>query len=127
MFEYRWNPDDDRFYLMEFNSRFWGSLHLALYAQVDFPRLLADAYFGHPAPAVLDYPEVRSRWTFPRELEYVLSCLKDGELPPARRLWPVLEFFLLGLNPGVHSDLNFPGDRALYARAMVRAVRKFLQ
>ena len=31
---------------MEMNSRFWGSLHLALYSGVDFPHLLR----GDPAP-----------------------------------------------------------------------------
>lgn len=127
MFEYRWNPADDTFYLMEFNARFWGSLHLALFAGVDFPRLLADAFFGHPNPPVLTYRDTRCRLTFPRDLEYVLSCLKDKALPPSRRFWPVAEFFLLGLDPRVCSDMNFPGDRRLYLHAMWRTVGKFLQ
>jgi biotin carboxylase len=38
MFEYRWDLTSGRFFLMEFNSRFWGSLHLAMFAGVDFPR-----------------------------------------------------------------------------------------
>ncbi len=126
MFEYRWDPASDRFYLMEFNSRFWGSLHLALFAGVDFPRLLADAFFGYANERVSTYPAVRCRLTYPRELEYVLSCLKDSSLPIAKRLWPIAEFFLLGVNPSICSDLNFRGDRALYGRMLVRSFQKFL-
>jgi hypothetical protein len=126
MFEYRWNPATDRFYLMEFNSRLWGSLHLALFAGVDFPRLQADAFFGHAQEPVLAYQSVRARLTFPRELQYVSSCLKDSSLPLARRLWPMAEFFLLGANPRVYSDLNFPGDRALYGRMFVRTIQTYL-
>jgi predicted ATP-grasp superfamily ATP-dependent carboligase len=126
MFEYRWNPKTDRFYLMEFNARFWGSLHLALFAGVDFPRLLADAFFGHPSSPVVCYPATRSRLTFPKEIEYVYSCLKDADLPTWKRLWPIAEFLMLGANPAIYSDLNFPGDRAMYGRMIFRSVRKFL-
>ena len=48
MLEYRWDPLTRRFALMEFNARFWGSLHLALFAGVDFPRMLVDAWSGRP-------------------------------------------------------------------------------
>jgi predicted ATP-grasp superfamily ATP-dependent carboligase len=126
MFEYRWNAANDRFYLMEFNARFWRSLHLALFAGVDFPRLLADAFFNHPDSPVTDYSSIRCRLTFPTEVEYVWSCLKDTSLPWARRLWPVLEFGLLGLDPTVYSDLNYRGDRMLYWRMMLRSIRRFL-
>jgi len=126
MFEYRWNPVNDRFYLMEFNSRFWRSLHLALFAGVDFPRLLADAFFDHPNPPVTDYSLVRCRLTFPTEVEYVASCLRDSSLPWSRRLWPIAEFAALGLDPTVYSDLSYRGDRALYWRMMIRSIRRFL-
>jgi len=126
MFEYRWNPADDRFYLMEFNSRFWRSLHLALFAGVDFPHLLADAFFNHTNSPVTDYSLVRCRLTFPTEVEYVWSCLKDSSLSWPRRLWPVVEFAFLGLDPTVYSDLSYRGDRMLYWRMMIRSIRRFL-
>jgi predicted ATP-grasp superfamily ATP-dependent carboligase len=126
MFEYRWDRDSGRFYLMEFNSRFWGSLHLALFAGVDFPRLLADAILGRPNPPVLDYSAVKCRLTFPREVEYVYSCLKDGSLSWSKRLGTVLEFALLGLDPRIRSDLSYPGDRLLYGRMMVRSLKQFM-
>jgi predicted ATP-grasp superfamily ATP-dependent carboligase len=126
MLEYRWDPQTDRFWLLELNARFWGSLHLALFAGVDFPRLLLDAFFDKPEACTWFRPGVSSRWTFPREVEYVRSCMKDPSLPAWRRIWPVAEFFLLGLDPRVRSDLLYPGDRGLYMRALRQSVAKFL-
>src|SRR4029450_2988279 len=48
MVEYRWDPTTDRFWCIELNARFRGSLHHALYAGVDFPRLLVDGFLGRP-------------------------------------------------------------------------------
>jgi hypothetical protein len=127
MCEYRWDPSTDRFFLLEFNSRFWGSLHLALYAGVDFPRLLVDAVLGHAGQPVMDYDAVRCRHTFPREVEYVLSCVRDPGLPMRRRTWSILEFFLLGLDPRVFSDGNFQGDRMIYMHMLGRTFSKFLE
>lgn len=124
MFEYRWDSRSQRFCLMEMNSRFWGSLHLALYSGVDFPRLLLDAFFRRPDEPVLDFPrDVRSRLTVPGEVEYVWSRLKDKTLPLLSRLWSVMEFWVLSANPGVKSDLLFPGDRGLFWARL----QKFLQ
>ena len=126
MVEYRWDPSTDRFWLMELNARFWGSLHLALFAGVDFPRLLIDAFFGAPQLCNDFRRGVASRWTFPREVEYVRSCMKDPALPLWRRVWPAVEFLLLGLDPRVRSDLLYPGDRRLYLRAIRQSVTKFM-
>jgi len=115
MMEYRWDPVSDRFYLMELNSRFWGSLHLALWSGVDFPRLLLDAFHGRPSPPTREYPlGVRCRYTFPGEIQYVVSRLRDPSLKILAKIWSVLEFFVLSLNPGIHSDLAFPKDHQPY-------------
>jgi hypothetical protein len=115
MMEYRWEPTSDRFYLMEMNGRFWGSLHLALYAGVDFPTLLLDSFHNHHLSPVEDFPlGVGCRHTFPMEVQYVWSVLKDNRVPLLSRLWSILEFFMLMLDPRVCSDLLFPGDRKLY-------------
>ncbi|WP_165312840.1 ATP-grasp domain-containing protein [Vibrio ziniensis] len=42
MFEFRRNPDTHAWILVEVNARFWGSLPLAVFSGVDFPRLYAD-------------------------------------------------------------------------------------
>lgn len=127
MLEYRWNPEDGRFYLLEFNSRFWGSLHLALFAGVDFPRYLADLFFGHPVSSVTDYEDIRSRLVFPGEVGHVMSCVRDRNLALAYRLWKPVEFFLLGLHPGVRADLIFPGDSKLYFIRAARWLRDMLR
>jgi predicted ATP-grasp superfamily ATP-dependent carboligase len=126
MFEYRWHPHTGAFYLMEFNARFWRSLHLALYAGVDFPRLLADAFFGFESEEPAPYRHVRCRLSFPADMDYVISCLRDPALSPARRLGPVLEFAWLTVAPGVRDDLAFPGDGRLYWTMLRRTLRQLL-
>lgn len=125
MFEYRWDPRSGAFHLLELNGRFWGSLHLALFAGVDFPRLLLDAFFGRAEVSVGFDRNVRSRLT-PRDVEYVWSRVKDRDLALSSRLWSVLEFLLLGLDPRVHSDLNFPGDRGLYWHGWKEAMARWM-
>jgi hypothetical protein len=125
MMEYRWDPATDQFYFLEMNGRFWGSLHLALFAGVDFPTLLLDAFHGHlPSPVTGPSKETRSRYTFPRDLMYVWSTWKDRKLGWPAKLNSAFEFFLLGLNPAVHSDLWFPGDRTLYWRQLGRFLKE---
>ncbi len=113
MLEYRWDPASDAFALIEMNGRFWGSLHLPLYAGVDFPLLLLDAFRGAPV-AVAAGPgrEVASRDPF-LEARYVLSRLRDPGRGLLEKLATVLEFARLTLDPRVKSDALFPGDRAL--------------
>jgi hypothetical protein len=125
MLEYRWDPATDQFHFLEMNARFWGSLHLALFAGVDFPALLLDAFFGHTPGRILGpSKETTCRYTFPRELMYVWSRWKDKHISWPSKLDDALEFFLLGLNPKVHSDLWFPGDRMLYWRQLFRSFRE---
>lgn len=115
MMEYRWDPNTDRFHFIEMNGRFWGSLHLALCAGVDFPVLLMDSFFGHSVDPISTFPlGVRCRYTFPKDVQYVWSRLKDRSLPISARGWSVIEFLLLSLDPRVKSDLFFPGDSGLY-------------
>ncbi|MBV1914285.1 MAG: ATP-grasp domain-containing protein, partial [Pseudomonadales bacterium] len=40
MVEFKWNPNDRTFSIMEINGRFWGSLPLAVAAGADFPAML---------------------------------------------------------------------------------------
>ena len=127
MLEYRWDPDTDEFHLIELNCRFWGSLHLALYAGVDFPRILVDAMHGHVAPRQREFRlGVRCRDTFPTEARHVGSRLRDNSISSLSKIWSVLRFFGLTLNPRVHADLLYPGDRRLYWKALVRYVRTML-
>ncbi|MBI2381171.1 MAG: hypothetical protein HYV16_10495 [Gammaproteobacteria bacterium] len=114
MFEYRWDAETDRYALIEVNSRFWMSLHLALYAGVDFPHLLVDALQDrYPDRPQRPLRQACCRYTVPGEISHLSSKLKDHRLPLSERLGAVLEFLVLGLSPAIHSDLAWPGDRAL--------------
>lgn len=115
MVEYRWNPRDDKFYLMEMNLRFWGSLHLAIAAGVDFPKLLADAFFGSlPEEIVVGRGGVICRNTIPFELGYLVSLWRDSNVSVGRKIYSLIEAMKLTADPRVKSDLWFPGDRSLY-------------
>lgn len=127
MMEYRWDDAHDQFYFMEMNGRFWGSLHLALRAGVDFPAMLLDCFHGQ-APASFTAPKHNAmcRYTFPSEVMFVRSRWKDTSLGWPQKLWALAEFLLLGLNPQVGSDLWFPGDTKLYWLELVRFARTLL-
>ena len=127
MLEYRWDPGDGSFRLMEFNARFWGSLHLALFAGVDFPNLLLRAWKGESFPPVTAPAGIRCRYTFPKEVEYLWSLVRDPSIELTRKLNALVEFVGLGLDPHVHADLWYPGDRGLYWRALFSTPRKFLR
>jgi hypothetical protein len=115
MMEYRWDSATDQFYFLEMNGRFWGSLHLALFAGVDFPVMLVDAFRGHvPVPVRGPSLDTRCRYTFPRDLMYVWSIWKDNALGWPAKFRAAQEFLWLGIDPNVKSDLSFPGDRSLY-------------
>jgi len=119
MFEYRWDPATDEFHLLEMNSRYWGSMHLPLYAGVDFPRLWIDAFIGLAVRPVERFrTDVTCRNTFPGELRHLGSRLRDGRVPLAEKLASLVEFAALSANPHVKSDLWFPGDRQLYLRGL---------
>jgi hypothetical protein len=123
MLEYRWNDITGDYHLIEVNSRFWGSLHLALFAGVDFPAMLVNCHLGYKPEPVKQWKQVSSRYTFPREVEYVWSMWKDPAVKRLRKLKAVGEFFLLGARPGVRTDLMFPKDSGLYWKAVARTIK----
>ena len=62
MVEFKWNPINRRFALMEINGRFWGSLPLAVAAGADFPAMLYELYrHGRVAPRLEAKPGVYCR------------------------------------------------------------------
>lgn len=126
MFEYRWDEETKTFSLLELNARFWGSLHLPIYAGVDFPALLVAARDGEDFPVPEVPLGVRCRNTFPKEVEYLRCCIKSKELSVWQKAWSLLEFALLSLNPKVKSDLLFPGDRRIFLRSISDTIKKFL-
>lgn len=127
MLEYRWDAATDQFWFIELNSRVWGSMHLALYAGVDFPALVLRCQQGEPpAPAQSTPPHCRARLAFPLDAQHMLSVLRSREHTVIRKAAACARFFADFANPGLHGDLDFPGDRALAWRAAARYGRAVL-
>jgi protein-tyrosine-phosphatase/predicted ATP-grasp superfamily ATP-dependent carboligase len=57
MVEFKWQPETGKYWLMEINGRFWGSLPLAYVAGADFPKMLFDLYVLNQSPATRPYKE----------------------------------------------------------------------
>lgn len=125
MIEYRWNPITDEFYLMEMNLRFWGSIHLALYAGADFPKILADLFFKYeyvPASNVL--LGLKCRNTIPSEIGYLASLWRDKDVSLLRKFYSILEMIWLSVDFRVKNDLLFPGDRKIFWYQLLRLFMK---
>jgi len=83
---------DGTAYLMEVNTRFWGSLQLAIDAGVDFPVQLANGFFGEPVVTNKLYNEQqRLRWLM-GDLDSLYIFLKRPH-PLGAKLKRVLAFF----------------------------------
>lgn len=121
MMEYKWNPATDEFWFIEINARYWGYLHLDLFAGKDFPRLQLDAHFGQVA-SDMGPPrgELYCRDTVPGEFLYLVSVLKDTKVSWRSKVWRMVVFGALFFHPTMKADLLFPADGSLYWRAWVR-------
>ena len=84
--------EDGTPYLMEINTRFWGSLQLAIDAGVDFPALLYQSALNEPTQAVTDYNiGTRLRWIL-GDFDSLYLTLRDRELSVKHKLRAVLNF-----------------------------------
>ena len=84
MFEYRWNPAEDAYVLLEVNPRFWGSLPLALDAGADFPAMLWDLHRGEAPHACFDYPPGRTKFDLWGEYCRLRDRVEAAGSAPAR-------------------------------------------
>jgi predicted ATP-grasp superfamily ATP-dependent carboligase len=114
MMEYRWDEATDNFALIEMNGRFWGSLHLALYAEVNFPVILLDAFHGSVDDQVFPKKQEVYCRNAVLELRYLVTQIKDPDNSILSKPYFLLEYIFLTLNPFIKSDLFFPGDRKLF-------------
>jgi len=80
-------------WLMEVNTRFWGSLQLAIDAGVDFPQLLYRATRGEPLPEMSGYRTgQRLRWLL-GDLDSLYLVLRDRRYGIGDKLRRLLAFF----------------------------------
>ena len=79
-------------YLMEINTRFWGSLQLAIDAGVDFPYLLYQlACDENPEPVDSYKTGIRLRWLL-GDLDSLYLTIRDRRYPLIMKLKAVLQF-----------------------------------
>ncbi len=91
MVEYRVD-ESGRHWLMEVNTRFWGSLQLAIDAGVDFPKWLCQLSTGEVPNVTNSYREgTRLRW-FLGDLDSLYLFLKKRDTGIMAKITRVLEF-----------------------------------
>ncbi|RLA40214.1 MAG: carboxylate--amine ligase [Gammaproteobacteria bacterium] len=93
MVEFKVSPDGTP-YLMEINTRFWGSLQLAIDAGVDFPYLLYKITCGETTESVDSYKTgIKLRWLL-GDLDNLYLNLRDRQLPMSKKLLAISTFLL---------------------------------
>lgn len=93
MVEFKVSPDGTP-YLMEINTRFWGSLQLAIDAGVDFPWLLTQLANGdHPAPVNQYQTGRRLRWLL-GDVDNLYLILRDSRYSGREKAAAILRFLV---------------------------------
>lgn len=92
MVEFRVDPSGEP-YLMEVNTRFWGSLQLAIDSGVDFPALLLKTSLNQPMEPIHEYRiGQRLRWLL-GDVDNLYLSLRDPTLAWQQKLRRLLAFF----------------------------------
>ncbi|WP_152206764.1 ATP-grasp domain-containing protein [Marinobacter changyiensis] len=100
MVEFRITPEG-KAYLMEVNTRFWGSLQLAVDSGVDFPLMLAKAQLGQPVDSTESYhTDQRLRWLL-GDLDSLYLYLK-GRQPWNKKIMRLISFLSIRLRHQKH-------------------------
>ena len=93
MVEFRITPNGEP-YLMEVNTRFWGSLQLAVNAGVDFPWLLYQITSGSQVTPLIDYRTgIRLYWLL-GNLDWLYLMLRDSGFSMKEKLMAVVYFLI---------------------------------
>ena len=93
MVEFRVTPEGKP-YLMEVNTRFWGSLQLAVDAGVDFPWLLYQAAAGEQPKIVSHYKTgIRLRWLL-GDIDSLYLVLRDKDVSLKEKLTAIIQFLI---------------------------------
>ena len=92
MVEFKVAPDGTP-YLMEINTRFWGSLQLAIDAGVDFPFMLYQLACGKQPEPVTDYKTgIKLRWLL-GDLDNLYLTLRNKHTPLKAKFGSLVDFF----------------------------------
>lgn len=116
MLEYKWDQTTQCFTFIELNARYWAALNLDILAGLHFPAIQMQSFLQKE---LLEKPQrltrsITVRNTFPADVGYLLSKMKDPKITFFSKVKSFLGFFLYFFHPGIKSDLIYPGDRQLY-------------
>ncbi len=128
MVEFRCDEDTGQNWLIEVNTRFWGSVALAIRSGVDFPHLLYRMAVEGDVEPVLDYREGTTiKWLLPDlircnadgGIRRVLSCLRehvDGydDFDPSDPTAFVGEVYMLLVKRTLNRNTKLPHYRSLF-------------
>ena len=107
MVEFKIAPDGTP-YLMEINTRFWGSLQLAIDAGVDFPYLLYQLACGEQPDPVTDYKTgIKLRWLL-GDLDNLYLTLKNKRTSFSTKIGSLGRFITPSLS--TRHEVNRIGD-----------------
>lgn len=114
MVEYKHDPGEGIWHLMEINGRPWGSLHLPILCGIDYPRHLARWYIeGMPPPERIKYRAgITCRWLLGDllHLENLWNGAPEGWPVPYPPFWSSLLAVALPWHPGLGYDDFMMGD-----------------
>ena len=79
MVEYLVNHENGRWIFVEINSRFWGSLPLAVSSGVDFPWYLYDLLVNKKRPAIRPYKQQLYCRNLTEDIEWFRSNIRVGQ------------------------------------------------
>lgn len=96
-------------YLMEINTRFWGSLQLAIDAGVDFPALLLDVAQQRAVTAPTLREGVRLRWLL-GDIDHLYLTWKSRRYSLAHKLRTTLALLWPDLRGRTRHEINRRGD-----------------
>ena len=116
MVEFRYDRNTKRYWLMEINGRFWGSLCLPIVCGVNFPLILLETMgLGlQPSRVLEEYPYDRHCRQLSADIHWLwkVLCTRKNELPLELRkskVWIVAQFFYDFLRLPYH-DIEWMDD-----------------
>lgn len=81
MVEFKWDPETEKYWLMEINGRFWGSLPLADAAGADFPKMLFNLLVLNRLPESINYQENIFCRKLSSDIYWLESVIRRSEDP----------------------------------------------
>ncbi|GGC40183.1 hypothetical protein GCM10011371_29430 [Novosphingobium marinum] len=126
MVEYRFDPATGRYWLMEINGRFWGSMPLAYHCGAHFAWEAWRCGVEGKDAAPHQIRQRRARYVIP-DAKHLLAVLRDGKLPVLRRLAFGLRFVADFLDPRMRYYVWSLRDPGPFFGDLIGIVRKRLR